>query len=133
MAFHTMRGTFLLLAVAIVGFCLVLLLTFQFQPAYEELGLADPGAVLDIKVLLFPRSVERRQINPDDVEWLEYTSPDQGIITLVGGAGSRTLIFEDFNIDQNVADSISTGLNKPLEIVTRLKPTGPPEVPRTDR
>lgn len=119
LVFHSIRVVFTLLSIAVVGFCLVFLLASQFLPAYEELGL-DSETIVNSSVYLFPRPVERLRINWNEVEWLEYTSPDQGI-AMLGGEEPRTLIFEDFTIEQHVADSIAAALGKPLESVDQIE------------
>ena len=116
--FKTLRILSLVPATLVV-FCFAMVLGFQFISAYEELRFYDSGELLDVKLVLFPRPVEKNEMNLADFGWIEYASPGQGI-ALLGGEKARTLIFEDFTIEQHVAESIAAALDKPLERVDQI-------------
>jgi len=115
-----LRVILIALAIAAALFNLIFVLVFEFSPVYEDLHLTDSATLLDMRLSLFPKAVDRHQINVNNIKWLEYASSGDGI-AMVGVDGSRLLIFEDFTIEQEVAETIAQKLEKPLEHVEQIE------------
>ncbi len=112
---HLIRGCALFFLGLAAGAASLFVIVGQFDPIYIELGI-DDSRVVNRRVSLFPKSVDQRVTELDELEWIEYDRKVRSL-AFVNRDGSRLDTPDVIDIAPEEASMIAARLEKPLEQV----------------